>query len=180
MHQPTNTFNRNIIPANETERLKALESFKIVDTAPEGFFNNLASIIARTFDTPIALVSFVKSDEVFFKANVGMEGTTHVPRGISLCSLAILEPEPTIFENAPEEPCLLSNPLVAGEFGLKFYAGAPIITPDGYHIGTVCVVDKKPREFAEKDEELLVKFSQTIMNALLERKENLELLKVEA
>jgi len=97
----------------------------------------------------------------------------NIDRGISLCSLAVLDPEPTIFEDATKEPCLLANPLVAGEFGLKFYAGAPLITPDGYNIGTVCVVDKKPRTFSELEQELLVQFSKAAMEAIIERKKNM-------
>lgn len=168
-----NSFDRPIIPPNEADRLEALKSYNILHSAPEGFFNNLANIIAKSFDTPIALISLVDAEEVFFKANVGMEGTQYVPRGISLCSLAILEPEPTIFENAEEEPCLLANPLVAGEFGLKFYAGAPITTPEGFHIGTVCVVDKKPREFNDLDKDLLVKFADSVMQSIIERRDQM-------
>lgn len=169
----TNTFGKDIIPKNEAKRIKALESYQILNTLPEGFFNNLAHIIAQSFDTPIALISLVGKEEVFFKANVGMPGVTHTDRGISLCSLAILDDNPTIFEDAKKEPCLMANPLVAGEFGLKFYAGAPIITPDGYNIGTVCVVDKKPRTFSEQEQELLVSFASSAMDAIIERKKNM-------
>jgi GAF domain-containing protein len=69
----------------------------------------------------------------------------------------------------------MSNPLVAGEFGLRFYAGAPIITPDGFNIGTVCVVDKKPRSFSELEQELLVQFAQSAMDAIIDRKKNMVL-----
>lgn len=168
-----NTFGKPIIPENEEERIKALESFEILDTLPENFFDNLAHIIAKAFDTPIALISLVDKERVFFKANVGMPDTTYVDRGISLCSLAILNNEPTVFENAELEPCLLANPLVAGEFGLRFYAGAPIITTDGYNIGTVCVVDKNPRAFNKEEQNLLVQFAASAMGAINERKKNL-------
>ena len=168
-----NSFGRPIIPDNEEKRIKALQSYKILNTLPEGFFNNLAHIIAKTFDTPIALISLVDKEQVFFKANVGMPGVEYVDRGVSLCSLAILEDMPTIFKDASKEPCLINNPLVAGEFGLQFYAGAPIRTPDGYNIGTVCVVDKKPRSFSDKEQELLVQFSQSAMDAIIERRKNL-------
>jgi len=169
----TNTFGKTIIPENDGERVKALASYQIMHTLPEGFFNNLARIVAKTFNTPIALVSLVDKEQVFFKANVGMQGTTYVDRGISLCSLAVLDNQPTIFEDATKEPCLLANPLVAGEFGLRFYAGAPIITSDGYNIGTVCVVDHHPRSFSTDDKELLVQFAQAAMNAIVDRKKNL-------
>jgi GAF domain-containing protein len=171
-----NSFGKRIIPENDNDRIKALESYEIMHTLPEGFFNNLAFIIAKTFDTPIALISLVDRDQVFFKANVGMPGVEYVDRGVSLCSLAILDDEPTIFEDASSEPCLIANPLVAGEFGLKFYAGAPIVTPDGFNIGTVCIVDKKPRSFSEREQELLVQFSKSAMDAIVERKKNLQAL----
>jgi GAF domain-containing protein len=165
-----NTFGKSIIPTNDEDRLRSLQSFNIVDSEPELFFNNMAQIIAQSFGTPIALISLVDKEHVFFKANVGMEGTEYTSRGVSLCALAILDPEPTIFEDALKEPCLLANPLVAGEFGLRFYAGAPIITPDGYNIGTVCVVDKTPRSFGEIDKDLLSRFATTVMEAIIERK----------
>lgn len=168
-----NSFGKPIIPADDTERIQALKAYEILDTAPEGFFNNLAHIVAKSFDTPIALISLVDKEDVFFKANVGMDDTSHVPRGISLCSLAVLDKEPTIFENALDEPCLLANPLVAGSFGLRFYAGAPIVTPDGFNIGTVCVVDKAPRTFSDLDRELLKRFADSAMDAIIKRKENI-------
>lgn len=165
-----NTFGKSIIPDNDENRIEALHSYQVLHTEPEPFFNNMAHIMAQCFEVPIALISFVDKEEVFFKANVGMKGTTAVPRGISLCSLAILENDPTIFENTLEEPCLLANPLVAGEFGLRFYAGAPIITKDGYNIGTVCIVDKQPRCFSSLDEDLLKKFAEAVMQEIVDRK----------
>lgn len=168
-----NTFGREIIPANDDLRLKALYYYKILDTLPEAYFNNLAHIIAKIFDTPIALISLVDKDRVFFKANEGMGDVKNVDRGESLCSLAILSPEPTIFTDTLEEPCLLANPLVAGEFGLRFYAGAPITTPEGFQIGTVCIVDKEPRNFSQADTELLVKFAAHTMDEI-ERRYNLQ------
>lgn len=168
-----NVFNKNIIPSNEVARLKSLRSYQILDSTPELFFNNLAQIIAQCFQSPIALISLVDSDQVFLKANVGMDGTRHVPRGISLCSLAIMEQEPTIFQDTLKEPCLLANPLVAGEFGMRFYAGAPIVSPEGFAIGTVCVVDKKPRKFSDMDQDLLVLFAGSVMEAIADRRQNL-------
>jgi GAF domain-containing protein len=169
-----NTFGKRIIPEQEEQRVEALRSYKILDTEPEVFFNNLAHLVAQCFNTPIALISLVDTEQVYFKANVGMPGTDYVDRGISLCSLAVLESDPTVFEDTLDEPCLLTNPLVAGEFGMRFYAGAPITTPDGFHIGTVCVVDKKPRIFSEHDQDLLTRFADSVMEALLDRKGKLE------
>ena len=161
-----NTFGRNIIPENDNLRVEAVNRYKLLEDLPERYFNNLAQIIARTFDTPIALISFVEEEEVLFPGNYGMREVTRVSRGVSLCSLAILDEELTIFENALEEPCLVANPLVAGEFGLRFYAGAPIRTDDGFPIGTVCIVDKEPRRLTETEENMLREFASMVIDEL--------------
>jgi GAF domain-containing protein len=166
-----NSFGKPIIPANEALRLKALEYFNILTSLPDRYFSNLARIIAIAFDTPIALISLVHKTDVFFPGNYGMEGVHRVSRGDSLCSLAILDPNPTVFKDALKEPCLLSNPLIAGEFGLRFYAGAPIVTKENFNIGTVCVVDKEPREFSQKEEGLLILFAENVMLEIEHRSE---------
>ncbi|GAA4419629.1 PAS domain-containing sensor histidine kinase [Nibrella viscosa] len=161
-----NTFGKPIIPDNDDERVEALKRYSILDTPPEETFNTIAHIIAQVFRAPIALISLVDKERVFFKANVGMPGVKAVDRGVSLCSLAVLSPELTVYENALEEPCLLANPLVAGDFGLRFYAGAPIITQDGFMIGTVCIVDREVRSFSEPDRQLLTRFATMVMNEI--------------
>jgi GAF domain-containing protein len=168
-HNTANYFGRNIIPENEAARLHELEYYKLLEGLPEGYFTNLAHIVAQTFDTPIALVSLVDSDSVLFPGNVGMEGAKEVPRGMSLCSLAVLDDNPTIFNDALEEPCLLANPLVSGDFGLRFYAGAPIITKLGFAIGTVCVVDKEPRAFSGSEKQMLRDFAAAAMEEIERR-----------
>ncbi|MEO7307072.1 MAG: GAF domain-containing protein [Ferruginibacter sp.] len=166
-----NTFNKPIIPENDKLRLKALEYFNILNELPDRYFSNLAQIIARTFNTEIALISLVGEEDVYFKGNVGMEGVNKVDRGSSLCSLAILDTEPTVFPDALKEPCLLSNPLVIGDFGLRSYAAAPIVTAEGFNIGTVCVVGKEPRNYTEKEKELLMLFARNVMIELESRSE---------
>lgn len=166
-----NTFGRPIIPENEELRIKALTYYNLLNNLPDGYFNNLAQIIATTFDTPIALISIVKEDLVFFKGNAGMENVIEVDRGESICSLAILNPEPTVFKDALNEPCLLSNPNVVGDFGLRFYAGAPISTKEGLNLGTVCIIDKYPREFSKNEKEMLIKFAENAMQEIEWRKE---------
>jgi GAF domain-containing protein len=161
-----NSFTIPIIPQNDEERLRVLYRYKILDTPPEGAFNRVAELAIKLFKVPIALVSLVDSERVFFKADIGMPGVKNVPRGESLCSLAVLQKGPTVFENAAEEPCLLANPLVAGSFGMKFYAGAPLITADGYNIGTICLVDKKPRSFGESQKEMLQDLAAIVMDEM--------------
>jgi hypothetical protein len=113
-----NTFGIPIIPDNDTERLLALARYDLLNTPPEESFTNLAHIVSQVFRAPIALISLVDKERVFFKANVGMSGVTSTSRGSSLCSLGVLDAHPTIFEDALREPCLLANPVVIGDFGL--------------------------------------------------------------
>lgn len=161
-----NFFTKDIIPPNDAERVASLQSYNILDTPPEAAFDNLALMAATHFDVPIALISLVDKDHVFFKASVGMGNVKKMNRGMSLCSLAVLSDKPTVIESALEDPCLIANPLVHGDFGVRFYAGAPLTTSDGYHIGVVCLVDKKPRTFTAQDEEQLIRFSKAVMHEM--------------
>ena len=161
-----NTFGMQIVPENDTDRLESLKRYKILGTTPEKQFDQLAMMIAKVFNVPIALIAFVDENEVFFKANIGMGNVRNVDRGVSICSLAILQSEPTIFTNPIDEPCLLQNPLVHGEFGLRFYAGVPLVSADGFNIGSVCIIDKKQRFFNNDQIDLLKDFSVHIISLL--------------
>lgn len=161
-----NTFGINIIPDNDEERVAALRRYKICGTPPEGAFDNVARLATQIFKVPISLISLVDAENVYFKANVGMGNARVSARGVSLCSLAVLKSEVTVFENAPNEPCLLTNPNVAGSFGLKFYAGAPITTHDGFLIGTLCIIDKTPRKFDNEQREILQSLAKIVMDEI--------------
>jgi signal transduction histidine kinase len=161
-----NTFSIPVVPENDAERLQALYRYEIIDTPPEGAFNRVAEMAAKIFNVPVALVSLVDKERVFFKASVGMPGLKETERGVSLCSLAVLQDDPTVFEKAETEPCLLANPFVAGSFGLKFYAGAPLITHDGFRIGTICIIDKKERAFSDKDKAVLQDLAAIVMDEI--------------
>ncbi|GAB3197728.1 GAF domain-containing protein [Pontibacter aydingkolensis] len=162
-----NSFGMPIIPDNEEERLAKLRSLNLLDTYEEnGTFKHIAAIASRMFNVPIALVNLVDRDFVVTKAQAGMDGITKVERGISLCSLSILRSEVTVFENAREEPCLLANPMVTGEFGLQFYAAAPLTTKDGFNIGAVCIVDKASRKFPESDQKMLESLAAVVMEEI--------------
>ena len=173
------TLQSGIIPQNDEQRVQALRRYKILDTPPEESFNTIARLMADCFDVPIALVSLVDKDRVFFKANVGMPGVRYTDREVSLCSFAILSPEPTVFDNPLEEPCLLANPLVHGSFGLRFYAGAPLTTSDGFNIGSVCLVDKKERTFSARQQEMLMRFARLVMNEIELRQAVLKQVEIE-
>ncbi|MFC6998976.1 GAF domain-containing protein [Rufibacter roseus] len=167
-------LNTNILPENEPNRLKKLYEYQILDSGvegeasaeTEGTFRHVVSLATHLFNMPIALVSFVDRERVWFKAGVGLDGLKEVERDISLCSLAIMSEEPTVFSDTLEEPCLLANPLVAGELGFRFYAAAPLKTIDGYNLGSVCVIDRVPREFSEDNQLTLQYLAKLVMDEL--------------
>src|SRR5687768_13405988 len=96
----------DIIPQNDAQRLNALKRYRILDATPEETFNDMAHLMAEAFHMPIALISLVDKDQVFFKGNAGMSGVNSTDRNISLCSYAVLSEAPTVFDNPLKEPCL--------------------------------------------------------------------------
>ena len=158
-----------VIPADDQWRLEKLQGFKILDTPPEAPFNYIAAQAACLCNTPIAIVSLVDKYRVWYKASVGMDGLQEVPREDSLCSMVILQDAVTVFQDALEDPCLLANPFVAGDFGLRFFAGAPIRTEDGFRLGAVCVIDQKPRSFSAEDQQNLEKLAAQAMQEIKAR-----------
>jgi len=136
-------------PMDEDERLAALRRYRILDTDPEPQFDRVAEIAKRQFDAPIGLVAFMDSDRNFLKAR-GDLPMSESPRDISFCGHTILNDEVLVIEDTKNDPRFAENPLVQSEPNLRFYAGAPLVTPSGHRIGTVCVFDVKPRhDFGE-------------------------------
>jgi len=180
-----NTFGIDIIPVNDQERIAALHRYKILDTPLEVSFDHMTQLATEIFDVPISLVSLVDENNVFFKANAGMGNAKNSPRGISLCALGVLNADVTVFEDALKVPYLLDNPSVTGKFSLRFYAGAPLITHDGFIIGTLCIIDKKTRSFSKKDQAVLKRLAGVVMDviesrlAILEGAEQQEIIRVE-
>ncbi|RYE14734.1 MAG: GAF domain-containing protein, partial [Sphingobacteriales bacterium] len=144
-----NFFGIDFIPANDSNRLNALRRYEILDTPPEGAFNKIAELATKLFNVPVALVSLVDEDRVWVKANVGIAGVNELSRGMAPCSMAILQEEVLDFEDTTQSVCMMRNPLVAGEFGMRFYAGAPLKTTDGHNLGTLCIIDKKPKQLTD-------------------------------
>lgn len=165
---------KNIIPENDTQRVTALKQYEILYTSPEEAFDRITRIIAQVFNTPMAFLSLVDGDTVFYKSQVGPFGKWQVNRKDSLCSLAILSREPLIVEDASLESCFKDNPFVQAEGGVKFYAGVPLITRDGYMIGALCVIDTKQRTFSVKDTLLLTEFAEMAMSEIESRHESLQ------
>ncbi|WP_247236308.1 ATP-binding protein [Telluribacter sp. SYSU D00476] len=160
---------RDIIPPNDAERLEALYKYQILYTPVEEAFDNITHMMAQVYRAPMAFISLVDKDYVYYKSQVGPFGRDRVDRKDSLCSLTILGTEPLIIEDASGEVCFEDNPYVAAEGGIRFYAGAPLITKSGYQIGTACIVDTRPRAFSELDKHLLVRFAHMVMHEIEQR-----------
>jgi GAF domain-containing protein len=151
---------------NEAARLAALRRYAILDTPPDEAFDRVARLAASLFNAPIALISFLDSERAWFKSHVGTD-IAEIPRDITLCNRTVLSDEINLVPNALEDPVFATNPLVIGEIGVRFYAGAPLITRDGHRIGVLCVVDTKPRtEFGSEDQARLATLARLVMNEL--------------
>ena len=157
---------RKLMTADESGRLRALEQYRIAGTAPEKLFDDMAQLVAKLFDAPIALVSLVAQNDVWFKANAGLPGAVQVPREDSLCSVAVLHDAPVVFEDLEKHPCELTNPDVATALQLRFYAGAPLQDRNGHNIGTLCVIDRQPRTFTAPEQELLTRMASMVMRTI--------------
>lgn len=138
------------IPDNESSRLEALRSTKILDTAPEERFDRLTRLAKRLFDVPIALVSLVDENRQWFKSCIGLDAS-ETSREISFCGHAIHGDELFIISNALEDERFADNPLVQGDPNIRFYAGCPLKYDNGIRLGTLCIIDSKPREFTKED-----------------------------
>ena len=144
----------------EQKRIDSVHSFDLLDTPPDGSFNKLVELAAKVFNVPIAIISLVDTDRIWFKSHFGLE-IQQVPRTPGLCASAILTDEVYIVEDARNDPRTLANPLVAGDFGLQFYAAAPLTTRDGYNLGTFCLIDKNKR-YLNMDQQFMLKLMASI------------------
>ncbi len=157
------------IPENDSLRLEKLRDYNILDTYPEDVFDIIASMALRLFNTSGAFITFVDKDRVFLKSNLTSFAATEIDRKDSLCSRAILQDEVFLLNDTHDYPELRSNPYVAAERGIRFYAGAPLKTPEGYNMGTICIIDDKPRNVSAEQVEMLKTLSKIIIDKLENR-----------
>ncbi len=149
----------------EETRLKTLYKYNILDTPPDGSMDKMTKLAAKIFNVPIAIITLVDTDRIWFKSKYGLD-VPQIGRDPGLCASAILSDEVYIVEDARNDPRVLTNPLVTSEFGLQFYAAAPLKTSDGFNLGTFCVIDKKKRYFNTEQKESLQLFAEVVMEEL--------------
>ncbi len=143
-----------VLPIDEHARLASLRSCNILDTPPEERFDRLTRVARRLFDVPIALISLIDDQRQWFKSSAGLD-VRETPRDISFCGHAILDDEIFIISNAVEDARFADNPLVLEDPHIRFYAGCPLKAPDGSTVGTLCIIDRQPRDLISSDLEAL-------------------------
>jgi len=155
------------IPANEVERQRALDSYRILDTVPEQAYDDLVRIASAICGTPMALVSLIDRERQWFKANRGLDAA-ETPRDVSFCGHALHQPDNLfIVQDALTDARFVDNPLVTGDPNIRFYAGAPLVTPGGLAVGTLCVIDREPRTLEPFQVEAMQGLSRQVV-ALME------------
>lgn len=163
---------------HEERRLAELRAYEILDTPPDGAFDDLTIIASKIFKVPISIVSLVDSDRVWFKSAVGLNGVRQIERGPGLCASAIMSDEVYVANDLRRDPNSLANPLVARENGFRFYAAEPLKGRSGYKLGTFCILDTVPREFSDEDANLLKIFGRLVMAQMEQRLASREIVRL--
>jgi len=162
------------VPQDEKKRLKVLWQYDVLDTVPEEVFDDLTELAARICEAPIALISLVDEKRQWFKAKVGVT-VSETSRDVSFCAYAITQTDLFIVPDATLDARFADNPLVVSDPKIRFYAGAPLITPDGHALGTLCVIDKVPRELRLDQKQALRILARHVVSQLELRRRSREL-----
>lgn len=155
----------SLIRENEHERMAAVRRYDILDTPPDGAFDRITAMAARRFNVPISIISIVDEDRIWFKSHHGLP-INQIDREPGLCASAILGDAAHVVTDASVDPRTLANPLVAGDFGLRFYAGVPLRTSDGFNLGTLCVIDFEARPIDQRQLDDLADLATIVLDQL--------------
>jgi GAF domain-containing protein len=153
------------VPADDPQRLQALRELLILDTPPEERFDRIVAFAAAEFDVPIVLVSLVDEKRQWFKARVGLP-VCETSREISFCGHAILQDDLFVIEDALRDERFADNPLVRGDPSIRFYVGAPLRLPSGHAVGTLCLIDRRVRDFDGTDRAILRSLRDLVVEQL--------------
>ena len=153
-------------PPDEAARLELLRSLDVLDTPPDPVLDSLVQCASQLTGCPVSLVSVVDAERQWFKARTGTEAC-ETARDISICGHAIMGKEVFVVEDAARDRRFADNPLVTGDPFIRFYAGAPLILPDGMAVGTLCVIDTEPRIFSRIDQAILSALRDVAVEELL-------------
>ena len=157
----------------EPSRLAALRAYNVLDTPRESDFDEIVKLASQICDTPISVINLIDETRQWFKSTVGL-GIAETSRDISFCAQAINQPGLFIVPDATQDPRFVENPLVTREPHIRFYAGAPLITPAGHALGTLCVIDREPREMSPDHQRALRILSRHVMTQLELRRRSME------
>jgi GAF domain-containing protein len=162
------------VPENESARLETLRQYEILDTDPEESFNDLTRLAAYICNTPVALISLIDENRQWFKSRVGLS-EKETSRDVSFCAHAILQDGPFVVRDALDDKRFRTNPMVTTAPHIRFYAGSPLMSPEGFKIGTLCVIDSKPRDLTPEQVAALKILGNQVITQLDLRRENLSL-----
>lgn len=165
------------IPEDENKRLDALSEYSILDSEAESVFDEIVALASFICGTPISTITLIDEKRQWFKAQVGLKDS-QTPRDVAFCAHAILQNELMVVNDAREDKRFNENPLVLGKPDIRFYAGMPLITADGYKLGTICVIDTKPKVLSKEQSFALRVLSNQVMKLLELRKQNIALAKM--
>jgi hypothetical protein len=160
------------IPPDEDERLAALAELNLLDTEAEPGFDRITAKLARIFEMPIAMISIVDRDRQFFKSQIGLPEdlaqARQAPRSLSVCGHVVAKNKVMVIEDLSRDRRFANNPLLK-EHGIRFYAGVPLLAPNGQPIGSLCLMDRKPRTLTEREKRLLQEYGNEVMEEIAKR-----------
>ncbi|HEX2630151.1 MAG TPA: GAF domain-containing protein [Chitinophagaceae bacterium] len=160
------------LPVNEELRLQDLYSYDLLDTGSESDFDDLVELASQICQCPISLISLLDKDRQWFKARSGWE-VQSTPRDVAFCSHAILQDDVMVVEDSFTDERFIDNPLATGAMNIRFYAGAPIVSPTGHKLGTLCIIDHKPKTLTTEEERALQLLSNQVTKLLEIRRKNM-------